>query len=136
MGSCSHGSKPAIVVFVVVLCSVLTLFPPVCDLPGSRLMDYTLQAPLSMGFSRQEYWSWIHTPRIYFLLQWNFLTQRSNPHLLHWQVDSLSLSHLGRPLLILKWPIYFCVSVKLRSSKLFEAPSFTFFKNTISPFPN
>jgi len=52
------------------------------------------QAPVSMGFSRQEYWSeyW----RL-FLLQRLFLTQRSNPHLLHWQADSLPLSHQGSP---------------------------------------
>ena len=31
------------------------------------------------------------------LLQWIFLTQRSNPHLLHWQVDSLPLRHQGSP---------------------------------------
>ena len=39
------------------------------------------QAPLPMGFSRQQYWSGLlfPTPGI-------FLTQRSNPHLLHWQV--------------------------------------------------
>ena len=49
------------------------------------------QAPLSMGFSRQEYWSeWCH-----FLLQGIFPTQGSNPYLLWrlWQADSLSLSH-------------------------------------------
>ena len=61
MGSCSHGSKPAVVVFVFVLCLVAMLFPPVCDLPGSHLMDCTGQAPLSVGFSRQECWSWIHS---------------------------------------------------------------------------
>ena len=32
----------------------------------------------------------------HFLLQVTFLTQEQNPHLLHWQVDSLSLDHLGR----------------------------------------
>ena len=48
------------------------------------------QAPLSMAFSRQEYWSGLPFPspgRI-------FLTQGSNPcllHLPHWQADSLSL---------------------------------------------
>ena len=45
------------------------------------------QVPLSMGFSRQEYWSGFH-----FLLQGIFLTQGSNPcllPLLHWQADSL-----------------------------------------------
>ena len=31
----------------------------------------------------------------YFLLQGIFLTQGLNPHLLHWQTDSLLQSHLG-----------------------------------------
>ena len=50
-------------------------------------------APLSMGFSRQEYWSGCH-----FLVQGTFPAQGSNPRplcLLHWQVDSLPLLHLG-----------------------------------------
>ena len=47
--------------------------------------------PLSMGFSRQEYWSGCQ-----FLLQGIFSTQGSKAHLLHWQVDSLPL---GRPTL-------------------------------------
>ena len=34
----------------------------------------------------------------HFLLQGIFLTQRWNPHLLNWQVDSLPLSHQGIPL--------------------------------------
>ena len=44
-----------------------------------------------MGFPRQDYWSGL-------LLQGIFLTQRLNLYLLHWQVDSLPLSHLGSPL--------------------------------------
>ena len=36
----------------------------------------------------------------HFLLQEIFLTQGSNPHLLHWQADSLPLSHLGSPIRI------------------------------------
>ena len=32
-----------------------------------------------------------------FLFQGIFLTQGSNPHLLHWQADSLPLSHQGSP---------------------------------------
>ena len=39
-------------------------------------MDYSQQAPLAMGFPRQEYWSGLP------LLQRNFPTQESNPHLL------------------------------------------------------
>ena len=48
------------------------------------------QAPLSKGFPRQEYWS-----GYYFLLQGLFLTQELNLCFLHWQADSLSLSHQG-----------------------------------------
>ena len=42
------------------------------------------QAPLSTGFSRQEYWRGCH-----FLLQGIFSTQESNLCLLHWQAGSL-----------------------------------------------
>ena len=55
------------------------------------------QAPLSMGFSRQEYWGGLPFPppgRI-------FPTQRSNPHLLcllHWQVGSLPLAPPEKPI--------------------------------------
>ena len=51
-------------------------------------MDYS-QAPLSMGFPRQEHWSGCHA-----LLQGIFPTQGSNLHLLHvlpGQVGSLPL---------------------------------------------
>ena len=47
------------------------------------------QVPLSMEFSRQDYWRGCR-----FLLQGIFPTQVSNPHLLHllrWQADSLLL---------------------------------------------
>ena len=33
----------------------------------------------------------------HFLLQWIFLTQGSNPSLLHWQANSLPLCHLHYP---------------------------------------
>ena len=35
----------------------------------------------------------------HFLLQGIFLTQGSNPQLLHWQADSLPLNHVGSPML-------------------------------------
>ena len=38
----------------------------------------------------------------HFLLQGIFLTQESNPHLLHWQVDSWPLSH---------WVLFHCMSI-------------------------
>ena len=50
------------------------------------------QAPLSVGFSRQEHWG-----RLPLLLQWSFPAQEPNLRLLHWQEDSLPLSHLGSP---------------------------------------
>ena len=63
------------------------------------------QAPLSMGFPRQdclgknipifqEYWN-----VEYFLLQGIFQTQGSNPSLLHWQAGSSPPSHQGSPFL-------------------------------------
>ena len=51
------------------------------------------QAPLSMGFSRQEYWSGVPSPS-----PGDLPTQGSNPQLLCLlcqQVDSLPLCHLG-----------------------------------------
>ena len=56
------------------------------------LRTVVLQAPLSMGFSRQECWSGLPCPP-----RGIFLTQGLNPHLLHWQVDSLHQSHQGSP---------------------------------------
>ena len=48
-------------------------------------------APPSKEFSRQEYWS------CHFLLQGIFLTQGSNPTLLHCRQTLYHLSHLGSP---------------------------------------
>ena len=50
-------------------------------------------ASLSMGISRQKYWSGLpfRPPRDL------PLTRGWNPHLLHWQVDSLPLAPLGSP---------------------------------------
>ena len=56
------------------------------------------QAPLSMGFLRQEYCSGLSFP---FPLQEIFLTQGQNICLLHWQVGSLPLSHQVSPLNVL-----------------------------------
>ena len=50
------------------------------------------QAPLSMGFPGKNTGVGCH-----FLLQGIFLTHGLNPNLLHWQVDSLPLWHLGSP---------------------------------------
>ena len=59
----------------------------------ATLWTVVWQAPVSIRFSRQEYWSGLP-----FLFQGMFLTQGSNPcllHLLYWQEDSLPLSYLG-----------------------------------------
>ena len=53
------------------------------------------EAPLSMGFPGKSTGVGCHS-----LLQAIFLTQRSNPRLLHWQKDSLALSHVGSPFII------------------------------------
>ena len=50
------------------------------------------QAPLSIGFPRQEYWSGLSLPS-----SGIFPDQGSNLCLLHLQVDSLPLSYLGSP---------------------------------------
>ena len=60
-----------------------------------RAQSSVCQAPLSMGFPRQEYWS-----EFPFSSPWVSLTQGLNPRLLrllHWQADSLPMSHLGSP---------------------------------------
>ena len=61
----------------------------------ATLWTVALQAPLSMGFPRQEYGVSCHA-----LLQGIFLTQGLNPcHscLLHWKVGSLPLAPPGKP---------------------------------------
>ena len=63
-----------------------------CECAQSRAPH---QAPLSIL-------EWVS----HFLLQGIFLTQGSNPCLLHWRVDSLSLSHLGSP----GGNFFFCVA--------------------------
>ena len=50
------------------------------------------QAPLSVGFPRQDYWSGLPCPS-----PGIFPTQGSNPHLLRWQAGSLPPSHQGGP---------------------------------------
>ena len=63
-----------------------------CSLPGSCLQDFSGKVT-RVG---------CHT-----LLQGIFLTQGSNPHLLHWQADSLVLSHQGSPgILIAEYFLY------------------------------
>ena len=62
--------------------------PTLCD-----PMDYiACQAPLSMEFSSKNTGVGHHL-----LLLGISLTQESNPRLLHWEMDTLPLSHLRSP---------------------------------------
>ena len=64
--------------------------------PFAILWTVARQAPLSMGFSRQEYWEWVAM----LFSRGIFLTQGLNLHLLsllHWQVGSLPLVPHGKP---------------------------------------
>ena len=54
-----------------------------------------LQAPLSMGFSRQEYWSGLPFPPGDLPDLW---IKPMTPCLLHQQADSLPLYQLGSPI--------------------------------------
>ena len=49
----------------------------------------------------------------HFLLQGSFSTQGSNPYLLHWQADSLPVSHLGAIKIFKKYQ-FFCPTVLLQ----------------------
>ena len=67
---------------VIKLC--LTLVTPWTIVPGSSVH----------GVFQARILDWVGR---HFLLQGIFPAQGSNPHLLHWQADSLPLSHLGIP---------------------------------------
>ena len=66
-----------------------------CVISHSVLSDslgsHGLQPGMSMGFSRQEYWSWLSFPP-----PGDLLDPRIKPRSPALQADSLSLSHLGR----------------------------------------
>ena len=75
----------------------------VCVCVQSRLtlcnpMDRSLPGSSSMYFSRQEYWNGLPFPTLGDLPDPGIKTAFL-PHLLHWQANSLPLSHLGSPCL-------------------------------------
>ena len=78
------------------------------------------QAPLSMGFSSQEYWSGCH-----FILQGIFQTQGSNPHLLRWQADSLPLSYLGSSEFYVKYILIKQLFTKNKKKKRIQTQELT-----------
>ena len=88
-----HSLVPGYLVAVVawVFSRVLLFATPWICSPQAPL------SPLSMGFSRQEYWNGLGCR---FLLQEIFPTQGPNLRLLpllHWQADSLPLGPPGKP---------------------------------------
>ena len=84
------------------------------------------QAPLSVGFSRQESWSGSHS-----LLQEIFPTQGLNPRLLHWQADlnyRQILYCLSR-----HWSLYWSNNLELNISHL-ELPFHLAFPSSFLTF--
>ena len=59
------------------------------------------QAPLSMGFSRQEYWGWLPFPTLGDLSMQGLNQQLL--FLLDWQADSLPLAPTRKPIQSLMW---------------------------------
>ena len=70
--------------------SMLSHFSHVCPFATPWTVAY--QAPLSMGLSRQEYWSGMSFPP-----PGDLSHPGIKPVFLHWQEGSLPLSHLGSP---------------------------------------
>ena len=105
------------------LCSAARLCLTLCD-----TMDCRRQAPLSMGFARQEYWSELLCPP-----PGNLPDPGSNLCLLRWQVDSLPMSHLEAlpdtwlANIFSHFFTFFMVSFKKQFKKKFLKKSFFFF---------
>ena len=66
-------------------------------------------APLSMGFSRQKYWSGLPFPSPGDLSKSGIQVNLHLLCILHWQVSSLQLGPPGKPIYIFN--IYICISV-------------------------
>ena len=103
--------------WVIFLCGCVCVCVCVCVYTHVRLCAWFLetpcaiahQTPLSMGFSRQEYWSGLPFPPAGISL-----TQGSNLGLLcllHWQVDSSQLAPPGKPCVC----VCVCVCVRARA---------------------
>ena len=84
------GVKMKTVTYTASLCCCLVprACPSLC-----ALWTVAHQAPLSMGFPRQEYWSGLPFPS-----PGDLAGSGIKPRLLLWQADSLLLSHLRTPL--------------------------------------
>ena len=63
----------------------------------ATLWTVTHQAPLSMGFSRQKYWSILPFPPPGDLPDSGIKPTSPTSPALHWQADSLPLASCGKP---------------------------------------
>ena len=91
-GACVHKGECVCVCVSVSVCVQLSLS---CVQLFVTPWTVTHQVPLSMEFSRQEYWSWLP-----FATPGDLPNSGIKPYiwcLLHWQEDSLPLCHLGSP---------------------------------------
>ena len=87
-----------LIIHILTCCALVTKScVTLCDPMGWTIAR---QVPLSMGFSRQEYWSGLHA-----LLQGIFPTQGSNPGRPNYRWILYHLSHQGSPSL-LEWVAY------------------------------
>ena len=104
LGCCSHFQLPA---SCLLMCSPLLVtsapshsFVTVQSLSCVQLFvtpqTVACLAPVSIGCHRQEHWSGLP-----FSPSWNLPTQGFNLCFVHWQADSLPLSHEGSPFLTL-----------------------------------
>ena len=105
---CTHFSYRMIKSFWIHICVVLSHFS--CVRLFVTLWTVACQAPLSMGFSRQESWSGLPFPS-----PGELATRGLNLHLLrllHWQMGSLPLATPGKPI------CKYIESKRLNTSKL------------------
>jgi len=88
--------EPDVICGFIMCACVLSSFRRVRLFAALRAIAH--QAPLSMGFSRQEYWSALPSspPRV-------FPAQGSKPSLLHWQPCSSPLVLPGKPQVYRTW---------------------------------
>ena len=69
------------------------LLVKLCPTLFATLWTVAWQSPLSVGFPRQEYWSWLPFP-----FPEDLHHPGIEPMSLAWQADSLPMSHLQSPL--------------------------------------
>ena len=80
----------SLITMCIYVCLVAKSYLTLCNLPHGLQPPSPYSPPLSMGFSKQEYWSGLLFP-----LQSNFATQGSNQHLLYLLHCQQVLYHLA-----------------------------------------